>query len=167
MLDTLTFKEAITEFLEDKTKDNNCKDNVLATFYNERAYTKLDDISVEDHELRISQLCDYIDFLPGIHTGDLSDEERKNIFYNTFLKKWNLAFRNSNSVKNSSIPDIEVWMIQHKKSQDKERKKRNTKIIITKTRTNMPIRRITEAPTEFERSTEATSGRCANSIRTA
>ena len=127
-LDTLTFKETITEFLEDKVKDDTCKDTVLATFYNERTYTKPDDVSVEDHELHISQLCEYIDWLPGIRTGDLSDEERKNIFYNTFPKKWKLTFRNSHSVKNSSICDIKALMIQHKRSQDKERKKKEQNI---------------------------------------
>ena len=124
-LGTLTFKEATTEFLEDKAKDDTYKDTVLATFYDERTYTEPEGVSVEDHELRISQLYDYIDWLPGIHTGYLSDEERKNIFHNTFPKKWNLEFQNSHSVKNSSIRDIESWVIQHKRSQDKERKKKD------------------------------------------
>ena len=107
-LNTLTFKEAITDFLEYKVKNNTCKDTALATFYDERTYTKTDDVSVEDHELCISQLCNYIDWLPGICTGNLSDEERKNIFYRTFPKKWKLAFQNSHSRKNSSIRDIEL-----------------------------------------------------------
>ena len=105
-------------------KDNTCKYTVLATFYDERTYTKPDDVSMEDHKLCISQLCDYKDRLPGICTGNLSDEERKNIFDNTSPKKWKLAFRNSHSVKNSSIHDIKASMIQHKRSQDKERKKK-------------------------------------------
>ena len=105
-------------------KDDTCKDTFLSTFYDERTYTKTDGVSVEDHKICISQLCDYIDWLPGIRTGDLSDEERKNIFYNPSPKKWKLVFRNSHSAKNSSICDIEAWMIQHKRSQDKERNKK-------------------------------------------
>ena len=68
-------------------KDDTCKDTVLATFYDEKTYTKPDYVSVEDHELCISQLCNYKDWLPGIRTGDLSDEEISNIFYNTFSNK--------------------------------------------------------------------------------
>ena len=105
-------------------KDDTCKDTVLETFYIERTYTKLDDVSVEDHELCITQICDYIDWVPGIRTGDLSDEERNNIFYNTLPKNWKLAFRNSHCVNNISIRDIKSWMIQHKRIQDKEQKKK-------------------------------------------
>ena len=68
-------------------KDDTCKGTFLATFYDERTYTKPDDVSVKDHEICISQLCDYIYWLPGIFMGGFSDEERKNLFYNTFPKK--------------------------------------------------------------------------------
>ena len=54
---------------------------------------------VQDHETRTQEICDYIDILPEVRQRNLTREEIRNIFLNTFPQSWQDSFKNTHDVQ--------------------------------------------------------------------
>ena len=86
--------EVRRDFIRHWVEDPNARATLLASFIDgTKRFRKPTDTEVNDHEERITIICDYIDMLADGNTADLTERERTNIFFNTFPKSWQEAFQ--------------------------------------------------------------------------
>ena len=118
------FDKAFKAFILHVVEDPEAKESVIAAFGDGKTFLKPADVSVRAHQQRITELCNYVDLLPG-DRKDLTDDEKRNIFFNTFPKSWKDAFRKSaHDVTTSSIQTIKEWMTIKKDEMDKDYNKK-------------------------------------------
>ena len=89
-----------------------------------KTFIKPIDVSVQDHETCIREICDYIDILPGVRQRNLTREEIRNIFFNTFPKIWQDSFKNTHEVQKCTLQEIKEWMTTTNMEADQESSKR-------------------------------------------
>ena len=109
-------------YLEVFTEDPDARETLLATFYDNSTFAKQSETSVADHEVRISELCDYIDMLPRpANVDNLSSIKRRNLFYNTFPKTWREEYARCNTMTSETTQQqIKEYMYRKKRSADKD-----------------------------------------------
>ena len=87
------WKKFKKELVANVSNDPQAKYNLIQMFGDIKTFIKPIDVSIQDHETRIGGNCDYIDILPGVKQRNLTREEIRNIFFNTFPKIWQDSFK--------------------------------------------------------------------------
>ena len=115
---SLAKKEWIAEYVKDKK----AKETILNAWTSTKDFMKPKEVDIEDHADRIETICNYIDLLPGDHSG-LTDMERKSLLFNTFPITWCDEFTlNRNDPEQASEKEIKDFMEKRKDKADKEDK---------------------------------------------
>ena len=122
------------EFIQEYTEDTNARDTVLSAITTGE-FLKPTEAAIKDHYTQIIELCSYIQMLPSdINEQPLSDDQKRNIFFNTFPKTWRADYRSSaHDINEATILQVKSYMALKKlemdkafkrKKQDKEQKEK-------------------------------------------
>ena len=87
------FDNEIELFIVRVVEDPQAKESTLAAFGDGRSFIKPTESTVKDHNEIIMVLCNYVDLLPGSRTSNLTRDEKRNIFFNTFPSTWKESFK--------------------------------------------------------------------------
>ena len=118
-------KVAFEAFLKVYAPDPQAKDTLLSSF--DKRFKKPIPTDVQTHWNRRDLIMDYIDQLQGEVTQDLTNNQRKMMFYNTFPAKWRNVLATSKDLYKSSATDIKNFMLLKKKKADAEDKVNKSK----------------------------------------
>ena len=87
------------------SEDPQAKDNLIQMFGDFKSFIKPIGVSIQDHDICIREICDYIDILPGVRQFNLTREDTRNIFFNTFPKSWIYSFKKTHDVHKCTLKD--------------------------------------------------------------
>ena len=107
-------------FIREYTNDAKARDTVLAVVTT-GDFLKPTEALVKDRYTRITELCTYIQLLPRkISEWPLVDDQKRNIFFNTFPKTWRANYRSSaHDISKATILQVKTYMALKKLDMDK------------------------------------------------
>jgi hypothetical protein len=115
------FTKATKELIKLTVEDPSAYQNIMRAFGDNKTFVKPPDVEVREHHDRITELCQFADLLPG-STAPLTDEEIKNIFFNSFPMTWKEEYLDIGpDIETKSIMQVKQWMERKKRRADKDR----------------------------------------------
>ena len=121
------WEAAKNAFIKEYAEDEDARDTVIAAFTT-GDFLKPAEVSVKDHFTRIMEICSYINLLPStINSGALTDNQKKNLFFNSFPKTWRYDYkRSAHDIRTATITQVKNFFFTKKHELDKEYKKKKS-----------------------------------------
>ena len=119
------FNLAMEAFIMIYAEDPNAKETIINSFAASKLFKKPIEATIKDHQDRLETIMYYVDVLPG-RRGTLSQQERKNVFFNSHPEAWKKEFQLMRNINQSTMTVIRDFMTIKKLESDKTSKKKET-----------------------------------------
>ena len=122
------FKRSIKDYIKELCLDANAK-GTLKQSIEKGEWIKPEDVDIANHNLRVQQLFGWIDKVPGYQDGELSNQEKHQLYVSTFPTFWGTNFNVHKDINDTSFEEIDDYMRKQKDGADckKKQKKNNEK----------------------------------------
>eukprot|EP00536_Pseudo-nitzschia_multiseries_P016985 jgi/Psemu1/48810/gm1.48810_g len=108
------FKRTVRAYISAITPDPDAKGTMVAAFEHQHMAKPMD-VTEHDHFSRIDAILDYIDMLPGDDDSDLTEQQRKRMFFKTHPRSWQDAYMDTAvNFREVSILQIRDYMTRKK-----------------------------------------------------